>query len=110
MSAALISIIGPPAVGKTTLAALLAAKLPAELIREDYAGNPFLADSYAGSEQARLPGQLYFLLSRVGQLRQGDREAIAETRGLVVHLGVRIVGEHVEERPLARQGDEMAWL
>ena len=68
MSAPLVSIIGPPACGKTTLGEMLAAELPGELIREDYAGNPFLAESYAGGEQARLPGQLYFLLSRVSQL------------------------------------------
>ena len=68
MSAALISIIGPLAVGKTTLAELLCADLPAELIREDYRGNPFLAQSYAGDAAARLPGQLCFLVSRVRQL------------------------------------------
>ncbi|HUT60368.1 MAG TPA: deoxynucleoside kinase [Phycisphaerae bacterium] len=68
MSAALISIIGPPAVGKTTLAELLCADLPAELIREDYRGNPFLEQSYAGGAAARLPGQLCFLVSRVRQL------------------------------------------
>ena len=68
MSAALVSIIGPPAVGKTTLAEFLCSVLPAELIREDYAGNPFIADAYAGQSAARLPSQLYFLNSRVGQL------------------------------------------
>ena len=68
MSAKLISIIGPPASGKTTLAEALAGDLPAGLIREDFAGNPFLADSYTGSSDARLPGQLYFLMSRVQQL------------------------------------------
>ncbi len=70
MTASLVSIIGPPAVGKTTLAEHLAAELPAELIREDHAGNPFLADAYGGVEEARLPSQLYFLTSRVGQLSQ----------------------------------------
>jgi len=68
VTATLISVIGPPASGKTTLAELLAAELPAELLREDYEGNPFLADSYAGPRQARLPAQLYYLLSRVDQL------------------------------------------
>jgi deoxyadenosine/deoxycytidine kinase len=68
MAAKLISIIGPPAVGKTCLAEGLAADLPAEMVREDYAGNPFLADSYVGSPGARLPAQLYFLMSRVKQL------------------------------------------
>jgi deoxyguanosine kinase len=68
MSAKLISIVGPPAVGKTTLAERLAAELPAELTREDYAGNPFLAESYVGTADARLPAQLFFLMSRVKQL------------------------------------------
>ncbi|MCJ7542964.1 MAG: deoxynucleoside kinase [Phycisphaerae bacterium] len=68
VTCALVSVIGPPAVGKTTLAERLAAELPAELIREDYGGNPFLAEAYAGVAQARLPSQLYFLMSRVGQL------------------------------------------
>ncbi len=72
MSAALVSILGPPAVGKTTLARHLAGQLPAGLIAEDYAGNQFLADSYAGQDSARLPAQLYFLLSRVAQLRCSD--------------------------------------
>ena len=68
VTATLISIIGPPAVGKTTLAEALAAELPADVIREDYAGNPFLSASYVGRAEARLPGQLYFLMSRVKQL------------------------------------------
>ncbi len=68
MKAALVSIIGPPAVGKTTLAERLAEALPAGLIREDYRGNPFLVEAYAGSAEARLPAQLYFLVSRAGQL------------------------------------------
>jgi len=80
LSAKLISIIGPPAVGKTTLAELLAAELPARLVREDYVGNPFLADSYAGKADALLPGQIYFLMSRVGQLRRAAWPA----EGLVV--------------------------
>ena len=68
LPAKLISVIGPPAVGKTTLAELLANELPAELIREDYAGNPFLADSYLGRDEARLPAQISYLMSRVRQL------------------------------------------
>lgn len=66
--APLISVIGLPASGKTTLAELLAMELPARLVREDYEGNPFLAQSYAGSADARLPAQLFYLLSRVHQL------------------------------------------
>ena len=68
MSAKLISIIGPPGCGKTTLAMNLARALGAVFIREDFASNPFLADAYRGQPEARLPAQLYFLMSRVGQL------------------------------------------
>ena len=68
MSARLISIIGAPASGKTTLASFLTANLPAELIEEDYQGNPFLAESYVGDESSRLASQLYFLMSRARQL------------------------------------------
>ena len=68
MSAMLVSIIGPVAVGKTTLAEFLARELPAKLIREAYAENPFLAASYDGDVGASLPAQLFFLMSRAGQL------------------------------------------
>ena len=68
MAAALISIIGPPASGKTTVAHWLAEALPGRLILEDYAGNPFLPGSYQGREELALPAQLYFLFSRVSQL------------------------------------------
>ena len=74
MAAALISIIGPPASGKTTMAHWLAEALPGRLILEDYAGNPFLPGSYQGREELALPAQLYFLFSRVSQL---NREAWA---------------------------------
>ena len=68
MSGTLISIIGPPASGKTTLAQWLAGALPGRLILEDYAGNPFLAEAYLGRGDLALPAQLYFLFSRVAQL------------------------------------------
>jgi len=68
VSAPLISLIGAPASGKTTVARWLAESLPARLVLEDYAGNPFLADSYAGRTEWRLAGQTWFLLSRVRQL------------------------------------------
>jgi 2-amino-4-hydroxy-6-hydroxymethyldihydropteridine diphosphokinase len=66
--APLLSIIGLPASGKTTLAELLAMELPAEIVQEDYEGNPFLAESYAGPHEMRLPAQTFYLLSRVSQL------------------------------------------
>lgn len=70
MSAKLISIIGPIGVGKTTLAEALAAELPAETIYEDYASNPFLADSYTGCDELLLPSQLFFLNSRAAQMNR----------------------------------------
>lgn len=68
MSAALISIIGAPGAGKTTMAEWLAEALPSRMIREDYAGNPFLEESYLGRGDLALPAQLYFLFSRISQL------------------------------------------
>jgi deoxyguanosine kinase len=68
MSAKLVSIIGPVAAGKTTLAELLGRELPACVVYEDYRGNPFLAESLAGEKNLALPSQVYFLLSRAKQL------------------------------------------
>lgn len=68
MRAKLISIIGPVAVGKTTLADVLHRELPAEVLYEDYEGNPFLAESFQGFEELSLPSQLYFLITRIKQL------------------------------------------
>lgn len=68
MAAELISITGLPASGKTTLAEALAAELPAGIIYEDYAGNPFLTEAYTGNAEARLPSQVYYLMSRLKQL------------------------------------------
>jgi len=70
--AALVSIIGPPASGKTTAAEWLAQRLPGRLVREDYAGNPFLADAWLGRDELALPSQLCFLFSRLGQLNRGN--------------------------------------
>jgi deoxyadenosine/deoxycytidine kinase len=70
MSAKLVSVIGPVAVGKTTLARYLADELSAEVIYEDYDGNPFLVESYNGVKKLALPSQLYFLMSRVKQLSE----------------------------------------
>ena len=66
--AKLLSVIGPPAAGKTTLAGRLAGILGASLICEDFEGNPHLAGSYLGKADAMLPAQRYYLNSRATQL------------------------------------------
>jgi deoxyguanosine kinase len=68
VSATLISVIGPLAAGKTTLAQYLADAFAGRLLREDFEGNPFLSESYTGNAAAALPAQIYYLLSRVAQL------------------------------------------
>ena len=69
-----IAIEGPIGVGKTALAARLAARLDAATILED-TENPFLADFYAGRPGDALQAQLFYLLNRHRQqlsLRQGN--------------------------------------
>ncbi|MBS3820347.1 MAG: deoxynucleoside kinase [Planctomycetes bacterium] len=70
MGATLVSLIGPPAVGKTTLAELLAERLAADLRYEDFENNPFLVESFTGQDDLFLPGQLTFMLSRARQLSE----------------------------------------
>ena len=68
MSAKLLSIIGPVGVGKTTLAQKLSADLHAEVIFEDYRGNPFHAGCCQGQDDLWLPSQIYFINTRAKQL------------------------------------------
>lgn len=70
----LISIAGIIGVGKTALAENLAAEMGAALIREEYDQNPFLADQVSGKSEAALPSELFFLFSRVRQLRRDRME------------------------------------
>ncbi|HET7696524.1 MAG TPA: deoxynucleoside kinase [Vicinamibacterales bacterium] len=69
-----IAIEGPLAVGKSTLADRLGARLDAAMVLDD-AENPFLADFYAGRAGAAFQAQLFFTLARHRQqtsLRQSD--------------------------------------
>ena len=59
-----IAIEGPIGVGKTSLVKLLAEKLSARTILEQFEENPFLADFYDDPERFAFQTQLYFLLQR----------------------------------------------
>ena len=69
-----IAVEGPVGAGKTALAARLAARLDATVVREQH-DNPFLPDFYADRPGAALQAQLFYLLSRHRQqtsLQQTD--------------------------------------
>ncbi len=70
-----IAIEGPIGVGKTSLVKLLAEKLEARTILEQFEDNPFLTDFYDDPERFAFQTQLFFLLQRYQQqqeLRQVD--------------------------------------
>ena len=70
-----VAIEGPIGVGKTSLAKLLAEKLGARTVLEDFENNPFLSDFYEDPERFAFQTQLNFLIQRYQQqqeLRQVD--------------------------------------
>lgn len=77
-----IAIEGPIGVGKTTLTRMLAERLGARSVYEEFSDNPFLRDFYADRERVAFQTQTYFLVARYKQqeaLRQHDLFA----RGIV---------------------------
>lgn len=76
-----IAVEGPIGVGKTTLARRLCTDLPAEILLEDAAENPFLARFYDQPGRFALATQLFFLMQRAEQMRQlGQRDLFRPTR------------------------------
>jgi deoxyguanosine kinase len=65
-----IAIEGNIGAGKTTLAQLLAKKLRARLILEEFAENPFLANFYQNPQQYAFPLELFFMAERYKQLKE----------------------------------------
>ena len=65
-----IAIEGPIGVGKTSLVKLLAEKLSARTILEQFEENPFLAEFYDDPERFAFQTQLYFLLQRYQQQQE----------------------------------------
>ncbi len=64
-----ITIEGNIGVGKTTLANILAEKLNARLILEEFAENPFLPKFYENPHQYAFPLELFFMAERYKQLK-----------------------------------------
>jgi deoxyguanosine kinase len=64
-----ITIEGNIGAGKTTLANILAEKLNARLILEEFAENPFLPKFYENPQQFAFPLELFFMAERYKQLK-----------------------------------------
>lgn len=65
-----ITIEGNIGAGKTTLAHILAKKLNARLILEEFADNPFLSKFYESPQQYAFPLELFFMAERFKQLKE----------------------------------------
>jgi len=78
-----IAIEGVIGVGKTTLARLLQASFNAELLMEIFEENPFLSDFYSDRQRYAFQTQIFFLLSRYHQQRNGVKEALAKNPWLI---------------------------
>lgn len=64
-----ITVEGNIGAGKTTLTHLLAKKLNARMILEEFADNPFLPKFYENPEQYAFPLELFFMAERYKQLK-----------------------------------------
>jgi deoxyadenosine/deoxycytidine kinase len=65
-----IAIEGVIGAGKTTLANMIAAELPAKLVLEKFEENPFLSKFYEDQSHYAFQTQLFFLLSRYKQQQE----------------------------------------
>ena len=78
-----IAIEGVIGVGKTTLARLLQSSFNAELLLEIFEENPFLSDFYSDRKRYAFQTQIFFLLSRYHQQREGVRNALQDSNALI---------------------------
>ena len=65
-----LAVEGPIGVGKSTVVELLAGRLVADTVLEDWSANPFLPGFYDGKPGAAFQAELFFLLSRHRQLQE----------------------------------------
>ena len=65
-----LAVEGPIGVGKTTVVELLADRLGADTVLEDWSTNPFLGAFYDAKPGAAFQAELFFLLSRHRQLQE----------------------------------------
>lgn len=77
------AIEGVIGVGKTTLARLLQSSFNAELLLEIFEENPFLSDFYSDRQRFAFQTQIFFLLSRYQQQREGVRDALQKSSALI---------------------------
>jgi len=73
-----LAIEGVIGVGKTSLARLLQPAFDAALLLEAFDENPFLSDFYGDRKRYAFQTQIFFLLSRYRQQREGVPQALAE--------------------------------
>jgi deoxyguanosine kinase len=65
-----VAVDGPIGVGKTTVVDLLAERLDANKVLEDWSTNPFLRPFYDGKPGVAFQAELFFLLSRYRQQQE----------------------------------------
>jgi deoxyguanosine kinase len=75
-----IVVEGPIGCGKTSLAKLIAGRYNADLVLEDSAANPFLAQFYRDMRRRALATQIFFLFQRIDQLARLRQPELFGTR------------------------------
>lgn len=78
-----IAIEGVIGVGKTTLARMLQPIYDANIMLEIFEENPFLSDFYGDRERYAFQTQVFFLLSRYHQQREGLKELLPSKPHLI---------------------------
>ncbi|MBE0697451.1 MAG: deoxynucleoside kinase [Anaerolineaceae bacterium] len=99
-----LAIEGVIGVGKTTLARLLQPAFQANILLEVFEENPFLSSFYGDRARYAFQTQIFFLLSRYHQQRQGIPAAIADGTNLISDY---TFGKDVLFAKINLKGDEL---